>query len=269
MAGFICILVILCIALRTHTDPTLLAVSLVYSIQLLTMVQYGVRRFATTEQYLTSVERMIAYTNLDVEGTYDDAPTTTKVIAKDIDIEAGKEVEWPSAGGIDVVDLRFRYRSEAPLVLKGVRLSFPARKKTGLCGRTGSGKSSMFAALSRLYDVCGGQVIIDGVDVATIPLRDLRAAIAVIPQAPTLFSGTVRFNVDPLGERPDADILTALKEAHLLRKFGNDILDSPVEEGGRNWSTGEAQLLCLARALLLNRRICTLDEVCLSCGYFF
>jgi len=171
----------------------------------------------------------------------------------------------PSAGEIQVVNLQYRYRVDAPLVLKGMTVTFPARTKTGLCGRTGSGKSSTIAALSRLHDVCGGKVLIDGVDVATVALTDLRSAIAVIPQAPALFSGTVRFNVDPLGECSDDDIMAALKQARLLRKFENNkqaraVLETPVEEGGGNWSTGESQLLCLARALVLKRKICCFDE---------
>lgn len=109
--------------------------------------------------------------------------------------------------------------------------------------------------MSRLHDVCGRKVLIDGVDVATIPLSELRAAIAVIPQSPTLFSGSVRFNVDPLGERSDVEIKAALKKARL-----NFDLDAVVEENGRNWSAGEQQLLCLARALVLQRRIYALDE---------
>ena len=289
MTVFICTLLGLAIGLRNTTDPTLLAVALVYSLQLLISVQVGVRRFASTEQYLTSVERLLAYANgITPESTLkenDEKRKTpvqkikefTKKMSRELsrsmsslwsDIEKGvvdDEEPWPSEGKIDVVQLKYRYRIVAPLVLKGITVTFPPRKKTGLCGRTGSGKSSTLAALARLHDVCGGKVLIDGVDVATLPLSELRAAIAVIPQQPSLFSGTVRFNVDPLGQRSDSAILAALREARLMRKLKKSsspsaILDTPVEEGGHNWSIGESQLLCLARALVLKRRICCFDE---------
>ena len=268
MVCFTAVMVICAIALRAYVDPATSAIALIYSLQLLAFVQYSVRMFAQCEQFLTSVERILAYVRLDTEATL---PAKRPSDDDDKDIECGVvKKEWPSDGHIDVVELEYRYRVDAPLVLKGVTVSFPARKKTGLCGRTGSGKSSLLAAFTRLHDVCGGKILIDGVDVSKIPLTQLREAIAVIPQAPALFSGTVRFNIAPLGNRSDDEILEALKESRLLlRKFSTTtttkaILDTPVEGGGRNWSTGESQLLCLARALVLKRRICCFDEYVIS-----
>ena len=283
MVLFTVVLVIAAIALRDFIPPELLAIALVYTFNLLANVQWTVRCFSICEQFLTSVERLLSYANGIVpESTFKEKKGKTmkdytRKVSRELsrsisslwsDIEKGvvEEVIWPSEGKIDVVDLQFRYRADAPLVLKGVTMSFPAHSKTGLCGRTGSGKSSTIAALGRLHDVCGGQVIIDGVDVATLPLSELRAAIAVIPQQPALFSGTVRFNINPTGDRSDDAIIAALKESGLLRKFSSssrrsgEILDIFVEEGGSNWSTGESQLLCLARALVLERRICCIDE---------
>ena len=248
-------------------NPSLLAVSLVYSLQLVIYVAALLNNTIQAEQFLTSVERLLSFCRLEPETTLDDEDDDIEErngMAAVGDVETGLHVaesqRWPSDGKIDVVELKYRYRIDAPLVLKGVTVSFPPRKKTGLCGRTGSGKSSIIAAMARLHDVCGGRIVIDGVDVSTIPLSHLRSAMAVIPQQPALFAGTVRFNVDPLGQRSDAEILAALKEAHLRTKQ-RDILDAHVDHGGHNWSTGEAQLLCLARALVLKRRICFFDEV--------
>jgi len=189
------------VATRGLIPTELVAVALIYALQLVGNVQYSVKLFAQVEQYLTSVERLMAYVRLDVEGEGDvldrsaqsarggDGTMMLRQLSSSLGMSASSSrvgisetSAWPSAGAIEVVDLAYRYRADLPLVLKNVTISFPPRSKTGLCGRTGSGKSSTLAALSRLHDVCGGSVIIDGVDVATVPLADLRAAIAVIPQ---------------------------------------------------------------------------------------
>ena len=278
-ATFMAVIVALAIGLRGFVSPELMAVAMIYSLNLLTNIQWTVRCFSMCEQFLTAAERLLSYARLDVESVLDEELQAQKKPRDRLSSSKCKDIEeedngkgtyylrgtpWRATEGeIEIRALEYRYRLDAPLVLRGVTVTFPAHAKTGLAGRTGSGKSSLVSALSRLHDVCGGRVLIDGVDVAHVPLTQLRAAIAVIPQAPALFSGTVRFNVDPKGDRSDEAILAALGEARLLRKLkqqGHAVLDTLVEEGGSNWSTGEAQLLCLARALVLKRRICCFDE---------
>mmetsp|Transcript_26342 Transcript_26342/g.48069 ORF Transcript_26342/g.48069 Transcript_26342/m.48069 type:complete len:190 (+) Transcript_26342:1-570(+) len=122
---------------------------------------------------------------------------------------------WPSQGRVELLDLKVRYREGLPLVVKGVSCAMQAGSKVGVVGRTGSGKSSLLLALGRMNEVCGGKVLIDGVDASSIPLHALRKAIAVIPQEPHLFSGSVRFNLDPCGEFSDASIWSALEACRL------------------------------------------------------
>uniref|UniRef100_A0A7S3NJT7 ATP-dependent transporter ycf16 n=1 Tax=Aureoumbra lagunensis TaxID=44058 RepID=A0A7S3NJT7_9STRA len=290
---FLIILVGLAIAMHSLVPPELPAIALIYSLQLLANCQYSVRMFALSEQFLTSVERLLSYVRLETESTYDEEDelqyekkkndffsrpafyrqqnfSHARVPMKDVEAATFEPLEWPSAGAVELIQVEYRYNIDLPVVLRGITCTFNAGTKNGVCGRTGAGKSSLLAAICRLHQVCGGRVVIDGIDVSTIPLSRLRGAIAWIPQSPTLFSGSVRFNVG-LGARSDAEILAALEEAKLLTNLNplqqRQLLDKPVDEAGSNWSSGEQQLLCLARALVLKRKICCIDEATASVDY--
>ncbi|EAY72731.1 hypothetical protein OsI_00596 [Oryza sativa Indica Group] len=138
--------------------------------------------------------------------------------------------------------------------------------KTGIVGRTGSGKSTLIQALFRIIDPTVGQILVDSIDICTIGLHDLRSRLSIIPQEPTMFEGTVRTNLDPIGEYTDSQIWEALDRCQL----GDEVrrkelrLDSLVIENGENWSVGQRQLVCLGRVILKRSKILVLDEATAS-----
>lgn len=240
---------LLVMAVHQDISAKLVGLALTQALTLSGCLQWMVRQSAEVENNMTSVERMLHYCEIEQEP-----PTVA---------EGGPQPPhgWPECPEIVYENVTAVYRPESPPVLINITFTLEAGVIAGVCGRTGSGKSSLLLTLFRLIPVTSGRILIGGIDITSMGLDALRNQIAIIPQDPVLFSGTLRSNLDPWSKYPDHKIYEALQKVKLeATVVGKGGLDSPMQESGDNLSAGQRQLLCLARALLRDAPIVALDE---------
>ncbi|KAJ2757825.1 hypothetical protein IWQ57_006995, partial [Coemansia nantahalensis] len=271
------------IANTRRIDAGLAGFVLTYALSFSWHMLWLVRNYSSCEFNMNAVERIDQYMHVDQE-----APLHATV---------PPPATWPATGALAIEGLVIEYVPGAP-VLQGLTLDVRPGEKIGVVGRTGAGKSTLSLALLRFVEAARGRILLDGLDIAAVGLEDLRRRVTIIPQDPVLFNGTIRFNLDPLGEYPDELIWDALRRTHMTHErsdsqpssapasvmdgsdadaasssssdrmrgiFGS--LDAEIKENGQNLSLGQRQLVALARALVRRSRLIIMDEATASVDF--